>query len=386
MRAAAPGGQAGPGEEHLLRRELGKERGSAPGAEGPHRLPHPLQLTFLCQVFVNDQLPMSQVVQHGPKVGGPCRLSRHLFPWPCRERDQLELPDNRVVSAATASHGQRGSAHNRRPAHLALQGTPAALPASATCCCWPGPILIKAASRSRLCGGKVTATRAGGPCTRPSLLSSQDSWRRVHSFCSVRPAPSDPTLSGTAADGRSAHFGAPPWAGLGWGPRLREPRTLPNRRCLPGPVFRRLPQYLVGPAPTDRASVFLLPLAARGGPSRRPTPQHHPGMAEGGGHTRPGTGEAVVPTRESASGGLWQPLVQKQGTVCGSQKATAPSSRTLLRFTERCPLLSGLLSTDWPSAAVQQGCRQDGGTQRSSSQAPFLCTGQGPQDSSETSR
>ena len=40
------------------------------GLEGPHRLPLPLRLTFLGQVFVYDQLPMSQVVQHGPKVGG----------------------------------------------------------------------------------------------------------------------------------------------------------------------------------------------------------------------------------------------------------------------------------------------------------------------------
>lgn len=28
------------------------------------------QLTFLCEVFVDDQFPVSQVVQHGPKVGG----------------------------------------------------------------------------------------------------------------------------------------------------------------------------------------------------------------------------------------------------------------------------------------------------------------------------
>lgn len=28
------------------------------------------RLTFLCEVFVNHQLAMSQVVQHGPKIGG----------------------------------------------------------------------------------------------------------------------------------------------------------------------------------------------------------------------------------------------------------------------------------------------------------------------------
>lgn len=28
------------------------------------------QLTFLCKVFVNDQLSMSQVIQHRPKIGG----------------------------------------------------------------------------------------------------------------------------------------------------------------------------------------------------------------------------------------------------------------------------------------------------------------------------
>lgn len=48
----------------------GRSGAPLPGLEGPHRLPLPLRLTFLGQVFVYDQLPVSQVVQHGPKVGG----------------------------------------------------------------------------------------------------------------------------------------------------------------------------------------------------------------------------------------------------------------------------------------------------------------------------
>lgn len=70
MRAAALGGQAGPETSISSGGSWGRSGAPLPGLEGPLRLPHPLQLTFLCQVFVNDQLPMSQVVQHRPKVGG----------------------------------------------------------------------------------------------------------------------------------------------------------------------------------------------------------------------------------------------------------------------------------------------------------------------------
>lgn len=48
----------------------GRSGARLPGLEGPQRLPLPLRLTFLGQVFVYDQLPVSQVVQHRPEVGG----------------------------------------------------------------------------------------------------------------------------------------------------------------------------------------------------------------------------------------------------------------------------------------------------------------------------
>lgn len=144
-----------------------------------------------------------------------------------------------------------------------------------------------------------------------------------------------------------------PGQGWGWGPRLREqsfPVTdhrgrLPDRRQFPGPVFRRHPSAPGGPCSPRGARVFLIPHCLRGVLSVSSVAIA--GVAEGGGHTRPGRGEAVVPTHGGASveacgnpqcAGRARSVRRTRATASGVQGRPRPAS-----FRTLCPGLHGSL-------------------------------------------
>lgn len=231
----------------------------------------------------------------------------------------------------------------------------------------------------------MTAT-AGAVHRDPLCSALRTPLRRVH-LLPGQARPSDPTLS----LGQLMAFCSfrPPGQGLGWGPRLQEPRTPPLTGVPPRACLQKAPQHLVGPAPHRQGQRLSAPLLlAAGLLGINSAPSWH-GRWECG-HTCPGTGEAVVPTRGSTR---WRPvaaLVQRQArSVVHRRPRTSSLPGHRCGFsTERCPLLSGLLSTTLAQAAVQQGCCRMGTPAAPPlTGAPFpLHPGQGPQDSSETSR
>lgn len=144
-----------------------------------------------------------------------------------------------------------------------------------------------------------------------------------------------------------------PGQGWGWGPRLREqsfPVTdhrgrLPDRRQFPGPVFRRHPSAPGGPCSPHGARVFLIPHCLQGVLSVSSVAIA--GVAEGGGHTRPGRVEAVVPTHGGASveacgnprcAGRAGSVRRTRATASGVQGRPRPAS-----FRTLCPGLHGSL-------------------------------------------
>lgn len=146
------------------------------------------------------------------------------------------------------------------------------------------------------------------------------------------------------------------------------------------------PQHLVGPAPHrqgQRLSAPLLPAA--GLRHQLSTILAWP---------------REVDTHALARERLWSPHVEAPVEACGSpwcrgrarsvvhRRPRTPSSRTPLRFTEQCPLLSSLLSTTWPRLLSSRAAGRMGDSAAPPlTGAPFpLHPGQGPQDSSETSR
>lgn len=138
------------------------------------------------------------------------------------------------------------------------------------------------------------------------------------------------------------------------------------------------PQHLVGSAPHRQGQHLSAPLLPAAGLRRQlSTILAWP---------------REVDTHALARERLWSPHVEAPVEACGSPwcrgRARPPSSRTPLRFTERCPLLSGLLSMTWPRLLSSRAAGRMGDSAAPPlTGAPFpLHPGQGPQDSSETSR